>query len=270
MTERGDIIELDDHVVMCGDATNPDDVRELMGGQKAELLFTSPPYADLRTYGGIANLDEKHLAEFIPAWKKYAEYIAVNVGLIRRGYEIVEWWRPYFDSAKKAGLKRLAWNVWDKLSVGGIGSQSAMFPIRHEWIFVFGEKYKTLNKTWPKRQPENADRDREITRRNPDGTMTRQLRRYLPDRMKQMESVSRIMTELRPIRSKHPACFPPELPQEYIKAMTESNDIVADCFGGSGSTLIAAAESNRKSRIMEINPEYCDVIKWRYEQWKNN
>ena len=265
--KRGDIIELGNHRVMCGDATNPDDVKELMDGRKAELLFTSPPYADLRTYENVSDLSIEHLAEFIKTWKEHTNYFGVNIGLIRRNYEIVPWWTPYIDAAHDAGLKLLAWNVWDKLSVGGIGSQVALFPIRHEWVFVFGEKYKTLNKTWLKRQPENADKDREVTRRNPDGTMTRQMRRYLPGRMKTMESICPVMTELRPIRSKHPACFPPELPLEYINAMTNSNDIVVDCFAGSGSTMMAAEMAGRKSCVMEINPKYCDVIEWRYNEW---
>lgn len=44
------------------------------------------------------------------------------------------------------------------------------------------------------------------------------------------------------------------------------NDIVLDCFGGSGSTLIAATRSKRRARIIEISPHYCDIILWRWEQ----
>jgi DNA modification methylase len=82
-----------------------------------------------------------------------------------------------------------------------------------------------------------------------------------------MESVFECLPELSAIRSEHPAVFPVKLPEEYIKAMTKENDYVIEPFGGSGTTLIACEKTNRKCRIMELDPIYCDVIRRRYTQW---
>ena len=71
----GDVIALGNHRVMCGDCTNPEDVAALMQASHAKLLFTSPPYSDIYEYAGN-NLDPKHLAGFIPAFKPHADIIA--------------------------------------------------------------------------------------------------------------------------------------------------------------------------------------------------
>lgn len=265
--KRGDIIELGNHRLMCGDSTNPDDVKELMCRyEKAELIFTSPPYADLRTYEKCSDLSVEHLAEFIPVWKPYTNYFSVNVGLIRRDYEIVPWWNPYIDSARSAGLKLLAWNVWDRMHPGSIGLQKALFPIEHEWILVFGTEYKTLNKTAMKKDKRAiTGSGRYVTRRQADGSTVKKWSQYINTPYKVMGSVNHILYECSTKRTtQHPATFPVKLPASYIECMTSPGDIVADAFGGSGTTLIASEFLGRKCRLMEINPKYCDVIIDRY------
>lgn len=67
-----------------------------------------------------------------------------------------------------------------------------------------------------------------------------------------------------------PAMFPIKLPAEHIIAMTNENDNVIDCFGGSGSTLIACEQLNRICYMMELDPRYCDVIRKRYNNYIEN
>lgn len=64
----------------------------------------------------------------------------------------------------------------------------------------------------------------------------------------------------------HPTVKPTALLYDILLDVTNQNDIVLDCFGGSGSTLIAAYRSRRRARIIEISPHYCDVILWRWEK----
>lgn len=64
------------------------------------------------------------------------------------------------------------------------------------------------------------------------------------------------------------AQMPVELAQEYIKAVTQEGDCVIDCFGGSGTTLIACEKLNRKCLMMEISIDSCNTITKRYEQEK--
>lgn len=183
-----DIIPLGRYSLMCGDCTNPEHVSRLMHNTHAALLFTSPPYSDMYTYGGT-DLSPEHLASFIHNFKPHADIMAVNLGLKKRNHEIITYWDTYIKAAHDSGLKLLSWDVWDKLNPGSISQQQAMFPIRHEFIFVFGRKPRTLNKTIHKRGRKNDWRQFGNVR-EPDGSMKYTSRRNNPDEpMKRLETV---------------------------------------------------------------------------------
>ncbi len=262
----GDIYQLGEHRLMCGDSTKAEDVAILMDNKTAALLFTSPPYADIRDYGGDKDLSTENLSGFIAAYQDYAEYQCVNLGIKRHEHEIVRYWDIYISAAEKAGYKLMAWNVWDKLMAGSVGQQSAFFPVRHEWIFVFGTEWKDINLTWEKK-PGSINTSRRRVVRQKDGTTKTSTRGDTSQPHKKMESVVHISPELGEIRSQHPATYPVELPAEYIKAMTKVNDITIDPFGGSGTTLIACEQLNRKCYMMELDPAYIDVIIDRWETY---
>ena len=260
---RGDVWLLGDHRLMCGDSTDHDDVARLMGGGYAELLFTSPPYDDLREYNGGKDLYVSHLATFIPTYAPYCEYQAVNLGFKRKGGEIVPYWDEYIDAAHGAGLKLMAWNVWDKGECGTVAAQNAFVPIRHEFIFVFGTKDKPLNKTWRKR---DKPRPNAITKiRTPDGTWRSTTKTNKTDKFKQMESVLQCKLDKSRNAMGHPAAFPARLPGEYIAAITSEGDIIAEPFAGSGTTIIAAERYGRRCYAMELDPGYIEVAIWRWE-----
>jgi len=82
--KRGDIIEIGRHRLMCGDSTSESDVAMLMNGQKAEMLFTSPPYSDMRDYTGEGDLSIEAISNFIPAFRFFAKYQVVNLGIQRK------------------------------------------------------------------------------------------------------------------------------------------------------------------------------------------
>ncbi len=247
---------------MCGDATKAEDIARLMGNDHARILFTSPPYSDLRTYNGC-DISPAHIAEFIPLMKGYVDVMCVNLGIKRKDYEIIQFWDTYISAARESGMKLLAWNVWDKIFPGSIYAQKAMFPLRHEFVFVFGEKAYPLNRTIPKRIAVN----KAVTswRRQTDGSMKRtSVRAKNEEPNKPLESVIAVASERGPIRSKHPAVMPVGLPAEYIKAMTNEGDYVLEPFAGSGTTLIACEQTGRRCLAMEISEEYCEVIMERY------
>ena len=265
--KRGQVWKLGGHRLMCGDSTSAEDVARLMNGEKAELLFTSPPYSDLREYTSDGDLSPENISRFIPAFAEHCEYQAVNLGLVRRDKEIIPYWDVYIDRAHEAGLKLMAWNVWDKGECGSVGMQSAFIPIRHEWIFVFGTKDKDLNLTW-KKKPESINDKQYHTQRMKDGTTKRMTRGDTTHVFKEMESVILITPEkLNSVRTLHPATFPVKFPAEYIQALTNEGDIVTEPFGGSGSTMIACEQLDRRCFMMEISPHYCDVIIKRWEDF---
>lgn len=150
-SKRGEMYELGNSILMCGDSTSSEDVSRLMGGEVAEMLFTSPPYSDMRDYKG-GDLSVENIAKFIPRFANHAKFQCVNLGIQRKDGEIFPYWDRYIAVAKESGLKLLAWNVWNKTMAGAIGNETAFFPIIHEWIFVFGAEKKELNKTVEKKE----------------------------------------------------------------------------------------------------------------------
>lgn len=262
--KAGQLWQLGNHRLLCGSSTESAHVEKLMNGQKAKMLFTSPPYSDMREYNGGKDLSVNNLIQFISTYAPFTNYQCVNLGIQRKENEIVPYWDAYIEEAKKAGYKLMAWNVWDKQQCGSIGQQKAFFPIRHEWIFVFGTEYFDLNCTWEKSE-DSIGNSKVRKVRQPDGSFEISSRGNTTKRYKKMESVLSLHSELGKIRSEHPAVFPVGLPAEYINAMTDNGDNVIEPFCGSGSTLIACEQLGRNCFGMELDPHYCDVIIKRWE-----
>jgi DNA modification methylase len=264
--KRGEIYRLGNHRLMCGDSTDEKDIAALMDGKKGRMLFTSPPYSDMREYEGGKDLSVDNLAQFIAKYRPHTDYQCVNLGIQRKNNDIFEYWNEYIRIARECGYKMLAWNVWDKGEAGSIGNQSAFSPIRHEWVFVFGTSFFETNLTVEKKKESVIHGKVVHTNRQSDGTLTLTTKGDMSKPYKQMESVLFISpVKQRELQNLHPATFPVELPAEYIKAMSDENDIVIEPFGGSGTTLIACEQLGRQCRVMELEPKYVDVIIQRWE-----
>lgn len=260
-TARGQVWRLGDHRMMCGDSTSVEDVARLMDGSVAELLFTSPPYADMREYKGD-DLSIDKLAKFIPTFNPHARYQVVNLGIKRDKGEVIQYWDTYIVAAKDCGYKLLSWNVWDQGQNGAVGKLTAMFPIEHEWIFVFGRAAKDLTPTVPNKDAGNVDAhvyDRQASGK----TKKKGVIKIRP--MREIGTVSRVSPQLaRNLDTTHPAMFPVEIVAGYVQAMTSAGHCVAEPFSGSGTTLIACEQLGRKCRAMEISPAYVAVALQRW------
>lgn len=275
----GDLYILGKHRVLCGDSTKVEDAERLMGGEKAEILFTSPPYFDQRTYGGDKDLSLEHIIQFIACFKPFTIYQVINLGIVIRESEVVEYWQDYIKLAKEQGYKLLSWNIWDKFQAGSVGHQNRMFAIEHEWIFVFGEQEKKLNRTVEKQESSlekikhyKKDKHGRLikSKRNKDGSMENTTVGEIFDK-KNLGTVLRQYPELsREFTDKHPAIMRVDVPIAYIEAMTNEDDFVIEPFGGSGSTLIACEKTKRRCFMMELEPLYIDVIVSRYVKFTGN
>lgn len=277
LCKPGEIWQLGRHRLLCGSSTDKAHVAHLMDRQKSKLLFTSPPYSDMREYNGDKDLSIESIAQFISCYEPYTTLQAINLGIQRKDGEVYPYWNAYIDAARKSSLKLLAWNVWDKLTCGSIGQQSAIIPIRHEWIFCFGKEPMPVNPTWRKKEASiysggrynkirQADGSFKISRRGNETGAFKKMESLLelPEQTS-LESVTKQLSEKGKIRAKHPATFPVALPSEYIVAFTDEEDIVVEPFGGAGTTLIACEQLDRVCYIMELDAHYCDVIIKRWE-----
>lgn len=264
-SKLGDLYQLGDHRLLCGDSTNIQHVERLMGGGKAELCFTSPPYGDQREYNDkTLNLNVDHIAEFITTSEPMVRLYAVVLGLMRREGEIFPYWDAFTSKAKAMGLKLLSWNIWDKGYAGSIGSASAMFTIDHEWVFIFGRERKELNRIVPNKYAGDIA-DHSWTRQQ-DGSVKKMKTKEIHSH-RQLGTVIQVTPEKQSTLFKHPAMFPVALPEKFIEGCTDVRDIVYEPFSGSGSTLIACEKTGRRCFGLEIDPLYVDVIVARWEQF---
>lgn len=263
VTKPGDLWQLGDHRLLCGDSTDKEQVERLIGDHdRAALLFTSPPYLDAREYGGGKNLEVSDLARFIETFEPHVRLMAVNLGLIRRDGALVTYWDAYIEQAASAGLKLISWNIWDRGMPWSVAQQTAMFPLEHEWIFIFGQEPFDLNLTVPNK---TAGEDRKnISNRQPDGSIeyraTKEIRSH-----RALGTLIR-MAPANGQTTGHPAVFPIGLPAAYIEAASDPGDLILEPFGGSGTTLIAAHDAGRTCFTMELDPAYCDVICRRFQE----
>lgn len=276
ITRLGDVWLMGEHRLMCGDSTAVDDVNRLMNARKAELLFSSPPYSDMREYSGN-DLSLDVLVTIFHAYLDRSSYYVINLGVQFKDDAVFPYWNAWLDAASGAGLKLLSWNVWDKLYSGSIAAQRRMFALQHEWLFVFGMKSKPLNRIWDK--TESSTERQKYFKVNEKGQKVRLVRQrdgsmrstvYGQDYMNKNAGtvISTYIEKERTID--HPAKYPIGLVQPYIESMTDPGQSVIDCFGGSGTTLIACEKTNRKCLMMEISPHYCDVIIKRWQKFANN
>ncbi|WP_424894872.1 site-specific DNA-methyltransferase [Tepidimonas sp. HKU79] len=276
VSRPGDIWQLGDHRLICGDSTDPAVVAALMAGERAALLFTSPPYANQRDYttGGIANWDALMQGVFGAARAALREdaQILVNLGLVHRDNE----WQPYWDGwiawMRTQGWRRFGWYVWDQ-SVTVPGDWAGRLAPRHEFVFHFNRRSRKPNKIVPCKWAGHethlrADgsstamrgKDGKVGAWNHAGQPTQAFR--IPD------SVIEVTRQRGRIGEgiDHPAVFPVGLPRFFIEAYTEAGEIVFEPFAGSGTTLLAGQLTGRPVRAIELAPSYTDVAVKRFQQ----
>lgn len=256
----GDLWLLGEHRLLCGDSTDVLQVERLMGGEKADMVFTSPPYSDLRDYRGEIDLTVSHLTCIfeIPA-----KTFFVNLGLKIKNRKLDRYFDEWISEAEKRNLPLIAWLVWDKGNASGPAHQQAMFGLSHEWVFVFGE-YRQQNLIKENKGTESWGRH---TGREADGSLKARTQGEKRAH-RQLDTVIRCNKAITGFSGlNHPAMMPIELAETFILSHTNRNEIVCEPFCGSGSTLIACEKTGRKCYGMELDPYYCDVILSRWEKF---
>jgi DNA modification methylase len=240
-TKLGQLWKLGDHLLYCGDSTEEATFTRLMGEEKAHLIWTDPPWNV--NYGGIDNdnvqgwkvrtilndhMSEGQWDEFVNQFCKTLFDFSEPGAPIYLVMSAQEW--PVIDrNLREAGFHWSSTVIWakDRLVLSRKDYHTQYEPIWYGW---------------------NADAARLAV---------------VEDRKQ-----SDLWEIQRPARSElHPTMKPIELVQKSIVNSSKPGDIVIDSFGGSGSTLIACEQTNRKCRMVELDPQYCDVILARWEKF---
>ncbi len=249
VSRRGDLWRLGQHRLLCGDATNIEDVKRLMGGELASLVFIDPPY-NVPIDGHAGGSGAIHHPDFVMASGEMSETEFIvflqsslsNLALVSRDGSIhfvcMDW--RHMGELLKAGravfseLKNLC--VWRKPN-GGMGS---LYRSQHELIFVF------KNGTVP--HINNVA-----------------LGRYGRNRTNVWDYPGANSWGRREELEMHPTVKPVGLVEDAIKDCSNRGDVVLDGFAGSGTTLIAAERCGRRAFMLELDPKYADLIVRRFE-----
>lgn len=232
--KAGDVWQLGEHRLMCGDSTDSECVKKLMGGANADMLLTDPPYNlayEGRTNDKLSikndNMKDELFADFLTKAFKCA-----------------------FDVLKNGGSFYI-WHATSSEMHFIIACQNAKLSVRQ--ILIWNKNCMLLGRQdyqW-KHEPclygwkEGASHY------------------FINDRTK-----TTVIDCKKPNRNgEHPTMKPIELMGECINNSSREGELVLDLFGGSGSTLIACEQLNRKCYTMELDPHYCDVILARWEKF---
>jgi DNA modification methylase len=233
----GDLFEIGEHRLLCGDSTDSDQVAKLMNGVKADMVFTDPPYGvDIKGKftGKILNdnLEGEEFDEFLLSC--FNNLSLFNKGNLYISYEIKN--HSIFEkSLVNAGFIFDEIIIWNKDSASFYSNNK--YNRKFEPIF-FIENGKELNckpdvNVWDFAKSSSfASRDENNKRFNERGNFL----------------------------VAHPTTKPLGLIQKPLNNSTNENDLILDLFLGSGSTMVASHQLKRKCYGMELDPKYCQVI----------
>ena len=335
----GDMWILGKHRLLCGDSTNAEDIKKLMGGERADLVFTDPPYGMKKEAEGVINdnLNYADLLEFNKKWipltfdalkdngswycwgiiqplmdiyseilKKAEKIVFRNLIVWKKGafgsgggtgvgQDIQRSYFPetefclfymkgeqgfntnadnYFEGWEKIRTylieekNKMGWNAEDIKNIIGVTTGTHYFS-KSQWAFPTKEHYSALQNAAKQqafnRQYEAFKREYEEIKR--EYYNTRAYFNNTHDMMTDVWEFGRSRGAERKECGGHATPKPIALCERGIKTSTREGEIVLDVFGGSGSTLIACEQLNRQCRMLELSPEYCDVIIQRWENY---
>ncbi len=233
----GDLFKLGDHRLLCGDATKKEDVEQLMDGHKADMVFTDPPYnyKTIKTAGIFKKQvlkvaeDIKNMIDFNPEqfFKTLPFYFNNNMSSFIFCNKDLV--PKYLNLAIKSdyNFNILTWHKKTFIPLGG----KHHYPDTEYCIFISKNPIFKV------------------------GLSSEHYYKYWIEAKDKIEE------------RQHPTAKPINIIKLQIQLCSNKKGIVADPFSGSGSTLIACEQLNRKCFMMEISPGYCQVIIDRWEKY---
>jgi DNA modification methylase len=244
-SEPGEVYELGEHRLLCGDATDREQIGLLMAGEVADLLWTDPPY-------GVSYADKNEFLNQIDKGnrvQKPIEHDHASPG------EMAVFWRSAFTAVRPALRAGAAYYVTgpqggDLLLHLLTALRDSGLPLRH--MLVWAKNQHVLGRSDYHYQHEPVLY----------GWVEGTHRFYAGAGETSLWQIDR------PRESRlHPTMKPVELVARAVRNSSRPGEVVLDPFAGAGSTLLAAEQLGRRAFLVEIDPAYCDVIRQRYDDW---
>lgn len=242
----GDVYQLGNHRLMCGDSTDENAWGVLMDGEKADMVFTDPPY-------GVAIGDKNATLNSVQKAGRCTTNIANDTMSEEDLYETL---KAAFVNVRENCNDDAVYFVTSPQG-GSLGLMMMMMkdaglPVRHVLMWVKNSATFSLGRL-----------DYDYQHEPIFYTWTKSHHNYRGG-----ENRTTVWQYDKPRKCDlHPTMKPVELVANAIIDGTQEGDIVLDAFGGSGTTMIAAEQLNRKARLMELDPKYVDVIIDRWERF---
>jgi DNA modification methylase len=259
IAKYGDIYLLGEHRLMCGDATKQEDVVLLMDGALAQLIFTDPPYnVNYKSAAGLSYASKKYggsEGKIFNDNKSNIECLQFYSAVLRNLHSFskdnasIYWWY----ASKNEIINRLAFDV------AGWHISQVLIWLKNGIVFSHGQDYHRCYE--PALFGWKNDKSHFTNKR------LSKYREVWDLDLSSFEELLDVWFQKRDAMADyvHPTQKPVRLSERALKKNTERGDVVIDLFGGSGSTLIACEQSERKACLMELDPKYIDVIVKRWE-----
>jgi len=248
ITKKGDLYILGNHRLLCGDSINIQHVEKLMDGNKADMVFTDPPY-NINFSGTMSKTSRN--GKLIPHKGMNSKYNSIHN-----------------DRKSSSEFKEFISEILNIISLKCKGAYYITFNSAnlHELLnpIALSIGYKSII-IWMKNQsPMGGGAYRRRYEPIVYGNFSKNFYGvpYSEDDIWQFDRTNK--------NDLHPTMKPVDLIINALKHGCINNEIVLDLFGGSGSTLIAAERTNRHAYLMELDPKYCDVIVKRWEDFTGN
>ena len=264
------------HRILCGNAATSADVEVVLAGERANVVFTSPPYASQRAYDKASGFKPIRPDEYVDWYRNIAANVMVALAddgsyfmNIKEHCEDGQR-HLYVKDLTIAHVRQWGWRFVDEFCwtrQGVPGTWLNRFKNGWEPVFHFTRSVKIKFRPDEVRHPSD-----DVYSYSPDNPKSKSGSGLLSnpgtgaDGMALPNNVLHVPTGGQRTSDEHAAAFPVGLPEFFVNAFSDPGDIVLDPFMGSGSTLIAAEKKGRRALGIEISPAYCDVIVARWQK----
>jgi len=276
--QKGDVWQLGNNKLMCGDSTIQEDVQKLMGEDRADFIFTDPPYILDYLHGKKRN--GKPTEGF--GYKRDRKYLETDI----LPDNFTELWMRNMSEIVKEDSHIIVYEMWKNLRVIW-GEMEKYWKVKNMIVWHIPNRHQGFaakNKFFSKHDIAmvGSSYQEEVTNTAPEDELLQneyQTALYAIsgkphwegyEKGKKIQPTDFIEYKASDEKSSGQGIIfgtkPLEILIPYIKVLTRKGDLVAEPFGGSGSTLIASQKMGRKCNIMEKSPVYAEVIKKRWEK----